>query len=126
MPAFVADVVQRADMRMAQARDGFGFALEPVAQIGIARDVLGQDLDRNDAVEARIAGFVDLAHAADADQAGDLIDAEARSGCKSHGYLEPHPREIRVALFSFLCAESTGWDGTCCRNERPQWVGCGP
>ena len=67
-------------MRVVQRRDGSGFAIEPLAQIGIGGDVRGQDLDGDRAIEAGIARLVDLAHAAGANCAYDLIRPETRAG----------------------------------------------
>ena len=44
----------------------------------------GQDLDRDRAVEPRVARAIDLAHAAGADATGDFIGAEARAGDERH------------------------------------------
>ena len=62
-----ADVVDAADVGMVQGRDGASLALEAGPHIGIASDVARQDLDRDRAIEPRVAGPVDLAHAARAD-----------------------------------------------------------
>ena len=48
-------------MRVVQAGDGLRLALEPLLQVGVRGDMLGQHFDGNGAVEASIAGFVDLA-----------------------------------------------------------------
>ena len=63
-PVLVADVVEGADVRMIQAGDGASFALESLAQFGAVRKMRGQNLDRDDAIEARVAGAVHLAHPA--------------------------------------------------------------
>ena len=65
----VPDVVDAADVRMVQRGDGPRLAFETRAQIGIAGDVTRQDLDRDGAIEARVAGLVDLAHPACAKRA---------------------------------------------------------
>ena len=43
-----------------QAGDGLRLALEPLLQIGVRGDMLGQDLDGDGAVQAGVAGFVRL------------------------------------------------------------------
>ena len=86
----LAHVVQRADMWVVQARDGLRLALEPLLEIGVTGDVLGQDLDGDGAVQAGVAGFVDLTHAARADltQGGlDLVGAERGAGVERHRLL---------------------------------------
>ena len=44
---------------------------------GSAASDSGQDLDRDDAIEPRVAGLVDLAHAAGAEGGEDFVRAEA-------------------------------------------------
>jgi hypothetical protein len=85
-PVLVADVEDWADVGMAQRGNRLGLAFEPRLQIGVVGDVLGQDLDGDGAVEARIAGLVDLAHAARADLGGDTVRAERGTGLQGHGY----------------------------------------
>ena len=58
----VPDVVQRADVRMVQARDRPGFPFEPLAKLG-ARFEGRQDLEGNGPVQARVARPIDLSHA---------------------------------------------------------------
>jgi hypothetical protein len=45
----------------------------------IIRDIGGKDLDRDRAIEARVAGLVDFAHAAGTDQANDFVRTETRA-----------------------------------------------
>jgi len=52
----LANVVQRADMGMVQARNGPGLALEALAELRIAGKMFGKNLDGNDAVNPRIFG----------------------------------------------------------------------
>ena len=80
-----ADVMDRADVRMIQRRNRACFAFEPRAQVGIGRQFRRQDLDRDGAIEARIAGLVDLAHAARAERRDDLEVAQANAGFEGHG-----------------------------------------
>ena len=83
----LAHVVQRADMWVVQARDGLRLALEPLLEIGVTGDVLGQDLDGDGAVQAGVAGFVDLTHAARAEGGLDLVGAERGAGVERHRLL---------------------------------------
>ena len=82
----VPDVVERADVRMRELRDRLRLPLEPLADLGARGEVRGQDFDGNRAAEARVAGAVDLAHAAGADLADDLVRAEAGAGGERHGF----------------------------------------
>ncbi len=60
----IADVVERADVRVVQAGDGLRLALEASAAFGVGTEFGQQNLDRDRAVEPRVAGLVDLAHPA--------------------------------------------------------------
>ncbi len=78
-PVLAPDVVESADVRMVQAGDRLGLALEPLLQIRVRGDLLRQALDGDGAVEAGVAGFVDLAHAACAQGGVDLVGAKRRA-----------------------------------------------
>ncbi len=58
----VADVVQRADMRVGQGGDRLGLALEAELQLRVLRQVRGQHFDRDRPVEPRVPGLVNLPH----------------------------------------------------------------
>ena len=73
-------------MRVVQAGDGLRLALEPLFEIGVGGDMLRQHLDGDGAVQAGVAGFVHLTHAARANGREDLVGAERGAGCKRHGY----------------------------------------
>ena len=51
------DVMEGADVRVVQAGDGLGFPVEPLLQIWVRGNVLGEHLDRHGAVQAGIAGL---------------------------------------------------------------------
>ena len=80
----IADVVERADVRVVQRGDGAGLALEPLLQVRIGRDMLGQHLDGDGAVQAGVGGLVDLTHAAGAEGGVDLVGAEGGAGGQRH------------------------------------------
>ena len=75
----LADVVQRADVRMGQLRDRARFAIEALAELRIGGERGGQHLDGDRAVEPRVARAIDLAHPAGAEGRQDLVRAEFRS-----------------------------------------------
>jgi hypothetical protein len=56
-----AHVVERADVRVIQRRNGSRFAFEAFAEGGIGGEGRGQDLDGDRSIEARIAGAIDVA-----------------------------------------------------------------
>src|SRR5262245_61772756 len=47
----LADVIERADIRMIQRRDRASFPLETLPKFRIAGEMLGEDFDRNCSVE---------------------------------------------------------------------------
>ena len=73
-------------MRVVQAGDGLRLALEPLLEVGVGGDVLGEDLDGDGAVQAGVAGFVHLTHPARADGREDLVWAERGAGSEGHSY----------------------------------------
>ena len=64
-PFVVADVVDRANMRVIERGDDLGFAIESFARAGVV--VMGglDDLDGDEAIEAPIAGAIHLSHPAE-------------------------------------------------------------
>ena len=84
LPATVAGDGERRERFLQEARDA----------IGIAADRLGQDLDRDVALQLRIARAIHLAHAAGADRVEDLERTKPRAG------REAHPRQILMPKVS--------------------------
>jgi hypothetical protein len=76
----LADVVERADVRMLEARDVARLALEALAPPGIGGDAGRQDLDRDQTIQARVARLEHLAHAALADEREHFVRSESGSG----------------------------------------------
>ena len=74
--------VDGRDVRMIERRQELGFALEAGHALGIAGEGLGQDLQRDVAIEASVAGAVDFAHAAGAEERDDLVGADLGAGAK--------------------------------------------
>ena len=77
----LADVVECTDVGMGERGDRFGFAREALPLLGITGR---EDLDRDCAVQARVAGFVDLAHAPGAECAENFVRAKSDAGSKRH------------------------------------------
>ena len=65
-PSSFLEPVDAADVRMVQRREHLRFALEAREAIGIGGEGVRQDLDRDVAIELRVARAIDLAHAAGA------------------------------------------------------------
>jgi hypothetical protein len=60
-------------------------ALRASEPLGIAGKHVRQHFERDVSLQPRIAGAVDFAHAAGAEQGGHLIDADTRAGREGHG-----------------------------------------
>ena len=62
---------------MIERREDVCFALEARHALGIQREGIGQDLDRDVATQSGVSGAIHLAHAAGANGGEDLIRPEA-------------------------------------------------
>jgi hypothetical protein len=69
---------------MVQAGDGFCFALESLAQFRAIGEVSGQNFDRNNSIEARVAGFINFSHSARTNRGENFVRAEPSSGAHTH------------------------------------------
>jgi hypothetical protein len=69
--------VDRADVWMIQRGEQARLALEARDPLGMGREGLGEDLDRDIAPEPRIARAINLSHAAAAEQRVERVDADA-------------------------------------------------
>ena len=78
--AVLRELEDGEDVRMRELRDAHRLALEPRERAGIRRELRGEDLDGDVAIEPRIARAIDLAHAARADGGDDLVVPEAGAG----------------------------------------------
>ena len=79
-PVGFADLVNDGDVRMLDRRGGLGLLDEAPAPIAVVRQVVGQDLERDIAVQPRVGGAIDHAHPAAADFFGNPIVAERAAG----------------------------------------------
>ena len=73
----------RDGMRL-KGRGELDFLDEPLAALRIGDEGRGQDLECDTAVQARIGGFVDLAHAAGAEPRDDFVRTKARAAVEGH------------------------------------------
>ena len=80
----IADVEERADVRVRELRDGARFAVESIAQLGIHRQRARQHFDRHRSVQPCVARSIDFAHSAGADGREDLVRTEARAFGEGH------------------------------------------
>ena len=74
---------------MVERCERFRFALETSQPLRVAGERVGQDLDRHLALQIRVGGLIDLAHAAGADRGGDLIRSKTRSGWRDIEAIAP-------------------------------------
>jgi hypothetical protein len=65
---------------MAQRRDRARFTLETLLQLNVLREMLGQNLKGNSAVEPGVASAVNLAHATGPKRRLDFVRTEFRAG----------------------------------------------
>ena len=75
----VFETMDRRDVWMVQRCEQLRLTLEPDEAVGISGEQFRQDLQGDVAVEPRITGALDLAHAAGAQQADDFVRTDARA-----------------------------------------------
>ena len=81
----LADIVDAADVRMIELRDGVRFPFETSAALPVIGDVGGEDLDRDVAIEPAVSRPIDFAHAASAEERVDFVRAESSATRQRHG-----------------------------------------
>ncbi len=79
-----ADIVEGADVWMIQGGDRFGLTVEPIPELRVSGQRLLQNLDCDDAIEACVSRFVDVAHAALTNRGLDHIRPERGAGNEGH------------------------------------------
>ena len=82
---FLVQPVDGGNVRVVERREQFGFALEPREPLRIVRKCLGQDLDRDLAIERRVDRFPDNAHAARAEAFDEAVVKEHGAGLDRQG-----------------------------------------
>jgi hypothetical protein len=68
------------DVRVVQRGQGLGLALKPRDSLRVGDERLGQDLDRDGAIQLRVERAVDFTHSAGAERRQDLVRAETCAG----------------------------------------------
>ena len=71
------DAVDLRDVRVVQRREHLPFALEARDAIGVGRERLGQNLQRDVAIEVRVFRAIDLTHPASAEGGRDFVRSES-------------------------------------------------
>ncbi len=77
----LANFVDGADIGMVQGRCGLGFALEAGEGLGVLGNIIGQELQGDEAMQLHVLGLVDDTHPAAAEL---LDDAVVRDGLPDH------------------------------------------
>ena len=80
--AALFEAVDGADVRVIQRGERLRFALKRASRSGSATNAR-EDLDRDVAIELRVARPIDLAHAAGPEGGEDLVRAEAGTGVRA-------------------------------------------
>ena len=81
-PAAFLDAVDVGDIRMIQRRQRLRFTLESREPLGVVGEGVGQDLERDVALQPGVGRAIDLAHAPGTERGDDLIKADAGAGCE--------------------------------------------
>ncbi len=69
----LADIVDGADVGMIEGGGGLGFALEAGESLRVFGDVVGEELERDETVQADVFSFVNDTHAAAAEFFDDAV-----------------------------------------------------
>jgi hypothetical protein len=67
------DVIERADVRVTQPRNGASLPLKALARLRCIREVGREDFYRQRAVEPRVSGTVDFSHPARTERCDDFV-----------------------------------------------------
>ncbi len=81
----ILDTVDVRDVRMIERCQHLRLSAETGKAVRIVGDCGQQHLDRNVAIQFRVARAIHLAHSARAEGGQDFVAAEARAGMKGHG-----------------------------------------
>src|SRR5260370_31992522 len=88
----LADVMERADVWMVQAGDGFRFAFEALLANRIRAELRGKDLDGDAALQPRIARPIDFAHSAGTERSSNLVRAKMCTWGQGHDWRRLYSR----------------------------------
>jgi hypothetical protein len=101
----VLQPVDGRDVRMIERGEDFRFALEPRDAFRVSRERLGEDFDRDVAIEPRVARPIHFAHPARPDSGENLVRTEARASGQWHEsslilVVAPRPAKDKPARYS--------------------------
>ena len=72
------------DVRVSKPRNRTRFSNEPLAQFGIVLKIVFQQLDRDESIEAGVAGEIQSTHAANPEATLNLISADVTEVTARH------------------------------------------
>src|SRR5205085_5199373 len=90
----LADVVERADMRVIELGDRARFPFETRLELHVLRELGRKNLDGHTAIEPRVASSPNLAHPARPERRNDFVWPQARARSERHESV----REILLAV----------------------------
>ena len=96
----LADVVNGADVRVGYPGDRPRFTLKSLQLQARRTPRRREDLDRDGAIELRVASAIDLAHASGADWRQDFVTANSLSRSQGHGVSSRESRPFYAAADS--------------------------
>ena len=82
--AFVAHIVEHADIGMLKLRDDLGFPFEAGAQLGAGHQLRVQNFDGDRPLQSRITGAIHFTHTARAEGRFDFVGAKSGASGQSH------------------------------------------
>ena len=80
----VTDVMQRADVRMGEFRNRFGFALQTLPQGRIRGQIAGQNFDGYISLQTSVPGAIHLSHSSRPERRENLVRSEFDTRGKNH------------------------------------------
>src|SRR4029077_14690179 len=80
----LAEVVELANVGVAEVRDGARFALKTVTRRRLSRELRRKNLDSDRTIETLVDRAINLAHPACADRRDDLVRPKFCAGGKRH------------------------------------------
>ena len=89
------EIVERTDVRMTEGRGGLRFPEKSPATHRIGDDVIGKDLEGDAAIEAKIPGTVDLAHAPATNKGRDFVGPQSSAHSERH---VPRPKPVSASV----------------------------
>ena len=73
LAVFISDVVNRANVGMAESRGGLGLAAKTLERLAVMGYIVREKLERDEAAEARVFGLIDDTHATAAKLFDDAV-----------------------------------------------------